>query len=98
MKFSKSKLIAWSIGLLMPLWLLVADLLLQRFTGTPLPGAWLYVGMIVAAVLCAVVISFSCFPIWQRIALVFASWLLLAGEVLIIGVFELARSGVKGIQ
>lgn len=82
----------------MPLWLLLADLLLQQFTRTPLSGAWLYVGMIVAAVFCAAVIVFSRFTVWHRIALVFASWLLLAGEVLIIGIFKLARSGLNGIQ
>jgi hypothetical protein len=98
LKTSKSQLIVWTVGLLMPLWLLVADLTIQRFSGTRLSGVWLYVSVIAAAVLCASVIAFSRFAVWQRIALVLASWLLLAGEALALGAFELSKTGLAGTQ
>ena len=98
MRISKLQIILWIIGLLMPLWLLVTDSVIQRFTGVPLSGAWLHISVIVAAVFCAVVIAFSRFAVWQRIALVFASWLLLVGEVLTLGAFLLSRDGLRGVQ
>ena len=91
MKISKPQLIMWTVGFLAPVWLLL-------FTPASTPGAWLYVSVLVGAIVCAVAIAMSRFAIWQRIALVFASWLLLGGEVLTLGVFFLSRDGLRGIQ
>lgn len=98
MKILKSQLIVWIVGLLMPLWLLAADSMIQRFSGTQLSGAWLHVSVIGGALICAVVVAFSRLAVWQRVALMFASWLLLAGEVLILGALELSRNGLAGTQ
>jgi hypothetical protein len=61
-------------------------------------GSVALVSVIVGALVCAVAIARSSFAVWQRIALVFASWLLLAGEVLTLGAFLLSRGGLRGVQ
>lgn len=91
MKISKPQLIMWSVGFLAPVWLLL-------FTPASTSGAWLYVSVLLGAIVCAVAIAMSRFAIWQRIALVFASWLLLGGEVLTLGMFLLWGDGLRGVQ
>src|SRR5688572_33403055 len=98
MKPSSLRVVIWVSGFLMPLWLFLADLMTQRFAHVSLQGVWLYGGIIAGAIICALVISLSHIAIWQRIALVFASWLLLAGEVLTLGALQLARNGLAGTQ
>ena len=98
MRVSKSVLALWSFGFLMPVWLLIADLFSERLTGTNLPGGWLYVGIVAGAAVCGIAICLWKVTIWQRLALILASWLLLAGEVLLLGAFSLSQSGLKGVQ
>ena len=86
----------WSIGLLMPVWLFVSNFINKWLSGTELPGAWLYVSVILGAVICGIVISFSALAVWRRVSLVLISWILIAGEVLALGAFELSRSGLAG--
>lgn len=71
---------------------------MARLTGVSLPGGWLYASIILGAVICGISELFVNCAIWQWVALVFASWLLLVGEVLMLGAFLLSRSGLKGIQ
>jgi len=94
MKISKSQLVMWAVGFLAPVWLLV----IGRFTSGHISGAWLYVSVIVGALVCAVAIARSSFAVWQRIALVLASWLLLAGELLTLAAILLSRAGLRGVQ
>jgi hypothetical protein len=82
----------------MPVWFFAADLFNERLTQTNIPGRWLYVSIIFGAAICGIAISFLKFAVWQRMALVFASWLLIFGEVLMLGTFFLSRSGLKGTQ
>ena len=82
----------------MPVWLLAADFFCERVAGTELSGRWLYVSIVAGALLCAGAIVVSGLSVLRRILFVFASWLLLAAEVLVLGAFELSRSGLGGIQ
>jgi hypothetical protein len=94
MKITKAQLLMWCIGFLAPVWLLVVE----RLMSAPISGAWLYGSIIIGALVCAVAIAVSSFSVWQRVALVFASWLLLVGEVLTLGAFLMSRHGLRGVQ
>ena len=96
-KISRPQLVAWSIGFLMPLWLVVIDLMMQRLTGIEVSGAWLYVSVTVAAIICAITVVFSRFTLWQRVALIMTSWLLLVCEVLVLAAAALMRNGLEGV-
>ena len=82
----------------MPVWLLVADVVLNLVGETELSGRWLYVSIVAGALICAGAIVASSLSMLKRILLVFGSWLLLVAEVLILGVFQLLRSGLTGTQ
>jgi hypothetical protein len=98
MKTSKTNLLIWGIGFLMPLWLAIADPISKSLFGTELSGRWLYVSVIAGASICAIAVFVSAFSIWQRVALVIGSWVLLAGEVLVLGAFYLSKNGLVGTQ
>jgi len=98
MKISKGQLIVWSTGLLAPLWLLLINSLIERFMSVSVSGRWLYASIILGALICATAISVSRFAVWQRIALILASWLLIAGEVLTLGAFLVFNPGVSATQ
>jgi hypothetical protein len=98
MKVFSRQLIIWIVGLLMPVWLLLAGNAYKLIAGAELSGRWLYVSIIAGAVLCAGSVLTSELPIVRRVVFVFASWLMLAVEVLLLGVFEFSRSGLTGIQ
>lgn len=82
----------------MPVWLLVADYICKHVAGTELSGAWLYVSFVAGALLCAGAVIVSGASVLRRGLLIFASWLVLALEILALGAFELSRSGLVGIQ
>lgn len=71
---------------------------MDNVTSGSISGAWLYVGVIAGAVLCAAALAVSDYSTWQRVALVLASWLLMLGEVLLIGAVLLSRDGLTGVQ
>ena len=82
----------------MPVWLLVADYVCKHVAGTELSGGWLYVSIVAGALLCAGVVVVSGASVLKRGLFIFASWLLLALEILALGAFELSRSGLSGTQ
>ena len=64
----------------MPVWLLVADVVLNLVGETELSGRWLYVSIVAGALICAGAIVASSLSMLKRILLVFGSWLLLAAK------------------
>ena len=98
MRVFKRHLLIWSIGMLMPVWLFVADHCYKLFVRKEFSAGWLYVSIIAGALICAGAIATTGLPAFRRILFVFASWLMLAAEVLLLGVFEFARTGLTGIQ
>jgi hypothetical protein len=96
-KISKSQRLVWSIGSLMPLWLVVINLVVKQSTGVEVSGVWIYVSVTLAAATCAVAIAFSRFSVWQRVALIMASWVLLVAEVLLLAAIALMRNGLEGV-
>jgi len=98
MKISNFQLLIWCVGFLSPVWMCVVDLIAQYLTSASISGAWLYVSILLGAVVCSISIAFSRFNLWERIALVFVSWLLLAGEVLAIGALLIMTHGLQGTQ
>jgi hypothetical protein len=98
MKFSKTHLLVWCTGFLMPVWLIVADRIYQRVSDSPLSGRWLYASILVGALICAAAILISRLSVLKRIVFVAGSWVLLGVEVLALGAVELSRTGLAGIQ
>ena len=63
-----------------------------------LSGRWVYIELATALLLCAGVVLTAPCAWWKRLALLAGTMCLLVAEVLALGAFFLATTGLKGIQ
>lgn len=91
--------VIWLSILLLPAWLTVADLVISG--GDPnsgLPGSLLYVSILIALGGSSSVAFFSHLKLYLKLLAVPATAILLAVEVLLIGVVLIMYSGLDGVQ
>ena len=99
MNTSRTRWIAGAVGFFAPTCLMGVDWLVAFANPRAyLPGGLVYVSILLAAIVCALLAFTSSLAWWRRIAFMIGLWGLIVVQVLLLGVWALATSGLEGMQ